>query len=118
MSALIGLQCHLCKAVCPTTAVYVCDKCLGPLEPLYDYDSIHLTREQIASRPKNLWRYRELLPITGDPLTGFHSGFTPLVRCDRLASLFSGEFAHVTARHSGLPASHHPPMAAVAQAQS
>jgi threonine synthase len=87
MSALIGLQCHLCKAVCPTTAVYVCDKCLGPLEPLYDYDSIHLTREQIASRPKNLWRYRELLPITGDPLTGFHSGFTPLVRCDRLASL-------------------------------
>jgi threonine synthase len=86
MSALIGLQCHLCKAVCPTTAVYVCDKCLGPLEPLYDYDSIHLTREQIAGRPKNLWRYRELLPITGDPLTGFHSGFTPLVRCDRLAS--------------------------------
>ncbi|PYR45958.1 MAG: threonine synthase [Acidobacteria bacterium] len=86
MSALIGLQCHLCKALCPTTAVYVCDKCLGPLEPLYDYDSIKLTRDEIAARPKNLWRYRELLPITGEPLTGFHSGFTPLVRCDRLAA--------------------------------
>ena len=39
----------------------------------------------IERRPKNLWRYRELLPITGEPQTGFHSGFTPLVRCTRLA---------------------------------
>ena len=44
-----------------------------------------LTREEIEKRPKNLWRYRELLPITGEPRTGFNSGFTPLVRCDRLA---------------------------------
>jgi threonine synthase len=61
------------------------DRCLGPLEPVYDYASIKLTREQIERRPKNLWRYRELLPITGEPKTGFHSGFTPLVRCSRLA---------------------------------
>ncbi len=85
MSALIGLQCHLCKATFPAEATYVCEKCLGPLEPIYDYASIRLTREQIASRPKNIWRYRELLPITGEPQTGFHSGFTPLVRCTRLA---------------------------------
>ncbi|MEQ1727960.1 MAG: threonine synthase [Vicinamibacterales bacterium] len=85
MSALIGLQCHLCKSTFPAEATYVCEKCLGPLEPMYDYASITLTREQIASRPKNLWRYRELLPITGEPQTGFHSGFTPLVRCTRLA---------------------------------
>jgi threonine synthase len=31
-----------------------------------------------------LWRYLELLPVE-TPLTGFHSGFTPLVRADRLA---------------------------------
>jgi len=71
--------------VFPAEATYVCEKCLGPLEPMYDYASVKLTRELIGSRPKNLWRYRELLPITGEPLTGFHSGFTPLVRCDRLA---------------------------------
>ena len=69
----------------PAEATYVCDKCLGPLEPVYDYAAIHVTRAEIEQRPKNLWRYRELLPITGEPLTGFHSGFTPLVRCDRLA---------------------------------
>ena len=85
MSALIGLQCHVCKATFPALATYVCDKCLGPLEPVYDYDAIKLTREEIESRPKNIWRYRELLPITGEPKTGFHSGFTPLVRCTRLA---------------------------------
>ncbi len=47
MTALIGLQCHLCKAAFPAEAIYVCEKCLGPLEPVYDYSAIHLTREQI-----------------------------------------------------------------------
>jgi threonine synthase len=86
VSALIGLQCHLCKAVCPAEATYVCSNCLGPLEPMYDYGAVKLTRDLIERRPKNLWRYRELLPITGEPQTGFHSGFTPLVRCTRLAA--------------------------------
>ncbi|MBI4485211.1 MAG: threonine synthase [Acidobacteria bacterium] len=85
MSAFIGLQCHLCKTLFPAEAVYVCDRCLGPLEPVYDYAAIRVTRAQIEARPKNLWRYRELLPITGEPRTGFNSGFTPLVRCTRLA---------------------------------
>ena len=85
MSALIGLQCHLCKTPFPALATYVCDQCLGPLEPVYDYGAIKVTREDIARRPNNLWRYRELLPIEGEPRTGFNSGFTPLVRCDRLA---------------------------------
>ena len=43
-----------------------------------------LTRETIAARPRNLWRYHELLPLDGGPRVGFHSGFTPLVRADRL----------------------------------
>jgi threonine synthase len=86
VSALIGLKCHVCGTKFPALATYVCDQCLGPLEPEYDYASITLTRAEIERRPKNLWRYRELLPITGEPQTGFHSGFTPLVRCDRLAA--------------------------------
>jgi threonine synthase len=85
VSALIGLQCHLCKAQFPAEALWACEKCLGPLEPVYDYAAVTITREEIERRPKNLWRYRELLPITGEPRTGFNSGFTPLVRCTRLA---------------------------------
>jgi threonine synthase len=85
VSALIGLQCHICKAQFPAEALWACEKCLGPLEPVYDYAAVKVTREEIERRPKNLWRYRELLPITGEPRTGFNSGFTPLVRCTRLA---------------------------------
>jgi len=85
MSALTALRCHVCKAEFAPAAIYACERCLGPLEPVYDYTAIRLTREIIAARPKNLWRYRELLPIAGEPRTGFNSGFTPLVRCDRLA---------------------------------
>lgn len=86
MSALVGLQCHLCKSVFAPEAVYACGKCLGPLEPVYDYAQVTLTREAIERRPKNIWRYRELLPIAGEPRTGFHTGFTPLVRATRLAA--------------------------------
>jgi len=55
----------------------------------YDYAAIRrtLTRELVESRPRNLWRYRELLPIEGEPHIGLHSGFTPLVRADRLAAV-------------------------------
>ena len=83
-----GLQCHLCGKPYPAEALWVCGDCLGPLEAVYDYARVRetLTREVIESRPRNLWRYRELLPIAGEPRTGFHSGFTPLVRAERLAS--------------------------------
>src|SRR5687768_16724412 len=81
------LRCHLCQTEYPAGALWVCTKCLGPLEVTYDYDAIapRISRALIESRPKNLWRYRELLPIAGEPRTGMHSGFTPLVRADRLA---------------------------------
>ena len=97
MSYLIGLQCAVCQASFPAEALYVCDKCLGPLEARYDTDGINATvsRELIASRPQNLWRYREFLPIMGEPRTGFHSGYTPLVRATRLAEALGVEELYV-----------------------
>ena len=88
MSYLSGLQCSLCQAPFPAEALYVCDQCLGPLEVTYDRDAIRraVSRELIGSRPPNLWRYREFLPLDGEPRTGMASGFTPLVRADRLAA--------------------------------
>ena len=87
MSYFTGLRCSLCEEAFPAEALYVCDKCLGPLEATYDLDGIRqrVSRELIAARPGNLWRYREFLPIEGEPRTGFHSGWTPLVRAERLA---------------------------------
>lgn len=87
MSYFTGLQCSMCGTPFPAEALFVCDQCLGPLEATYDADGIraNVSRELIASRPPNLWRYREFLPIEGEPRTGFHSGYTPLVRAERLA---------------------------------
>ena len=88
MTTLLGLRCHLCGANYPAEALWVCRECLGPLEAVYDYTRVReqLTRDEVERRPRNLWRYRELLPIAGEPRTGFHSGFTPLVRATRLAA--------------------------------
>jgi threonine synthase len=46
-----------------------------------------MRRETVEHRPRNLWRYRELLPIASEPRIGLHSGFTPLVKADRLAAV-------------------------------
>ena len=87
MRVLRGLRCHACSAEYPPEALWVCTKCLGPLEVFYDYRAAReqLTHDLIESRPRNLWRYRELLPISGEPRSGLNSGFTPLVRATRLA---------------------------------
>jgi threonine synthase len=86
MKFVAGLTCHLCGATYPPKALWVCSDCLGPLEVTYDYDAIGkvISRELSESRPRSLWRYRELLPVE-EPKTGFNSGFTPLVRARRLA---------------------------------
>ncbi|HEX6836596.1 MAG TPA: threonine synthase [Polyangia bacterium] len=86
MSFVQALQCKECKKQYPKQAVHVCEDCFGPLEVAYDYAGIQkaLSRETIAKRPGNLWRYRELLPIDGDPTVGLNAGYTPLVRARRL----------------------------------
>jgi threonine synthase len=86
MSFVKGLQCRECGQEYPKKALHVCDVCFGPLEIVYDYDAIKqsISREKIAARDRNLWRYRELLPIDGEPRAGLYSGFTPLVRARRL----------------------------------
>jgi threonine synthase len=81
------LRCRECGRSYPKEAIHICEFDFGPLEAAYDYDAIgrSLTREQITARPQTMWRYRELLPIDGEPGVGTQVGFTPLVRADRLA---------------------------------
>jgi threonine synthase len=87
MSFVKGLQCRECGQDYPKEPLHVCETCFGPLEIVYDYDAIGntISREKIAARDKNLWRYRELLPIDREPQVGMYSGFTPLVKAHRLA---------------------------------
>ncbi len=82
-----ALKCRECGREYPLTATHVCEFDFGPLEVVYDYDRIKrsLTRDSIQSRPKAMWRYRELLPVVDGPTVGMQVGFTPLVKADRLA---------------------------------
>ena len=82
-----ALKCRECGREYPLEATHVCEFDFGPLEVVYDYARIKksLTRKQVESRPQTMWRYRELLPVAGEPTVGFQVGYTPLVKADRLA---------------------------------
>ncbi len=82
-----ALKCRECGREYPLTANHVCEFDFGPLEVVYDYERIKqtLTRAAIQTRPKSMWRFRELLPVAGDPTVGLEVGCTPLIKADRLA---------------------------------
>lgn len=87
MSFVSGLKCKECGAAYGIEPRTLCDHDFGPLEVDYDYDRMKgkVTRESIEAGPRSLWRYRDLLPIEGEPVAGLQSGFTPLVKADNLA---------------------------------
>lgn len=89
MSYVKGLKCRECLRAYPKEPLFVCEYCFGPLEVDYDYERIkkRLSQKEIESRPENLWRYRELLPIDGEPTDGLESGFTPLIRAKNLEKI-------------------------------
>ena len=64
----------------------ICDDCFSPLEISYDYQSLRVTREQIAQGPANMWRYSALLPLPESYRPSLPVGFTPLLRAPQLAA--------------------------------
>ena len=87
MTYVKGLRCVECGREYTVAPVYACEFCFGPLDVTYDYERIKkdMTKQKVESRPHHMWRYRELLPIDGDPVTGFDTGFTPLMKAQNLA---------------------------------
>jgi len=73
MSFVKGLRCRECGKEYPARLQAGCEDCFAPLEVDYDYAAVakSLTQERIASRPANLWRYRELLPLEAEPVVDF-----------------------------------------------
>jgi len=86
MSYVKGLKCRECERKYPKEALFVCEYCFGPLEVDYDYARLkqEVPRSKIEHGPKSLWRYRDFLPIEGEPISGLSSGFTPLLRAENL----------------------------------
>ncbi len=106
--AVSHLECKECKAQYPLEALYVCERCFGPLEVAYDHSrlaggDVDELRRRIQAGPQNIWRYADFLPSTaygrgapggllersgggGSLRTGLPAGCTPLIRVDRLAA--------------------------------
>jgi threonine synthase len=96
--AVTHLECKECGASYPPVALYVCERCFGPLEVAYEQREEALDvaelRRRIQGGPQNIWRYAEFLPLAGGPpgpsgrlasRVGLPAGCTPLIRADRLA---------------------------------
>src|SRR5437016_4308301 len=64
----------------------LCTKCQKPLFPVYDLAAVGraVKREDLATREKSLWRYREVLPLPAEvePVS-LGEGGTPLLRTKR-----------------------------------
>jgi len=88
VSYVKGLKCREtdCGRTYPTEPLHICEFCFGKLEVDYDHDSIGIAidRDTIMRRSPNMWRYREFLPVDGNPTVGVDVGFTPLVRARNL----------------------------------
>ncbi|MBF0274290.1 MAG: threonine synthase [Nitrospinae bacterium] len=86
MGFVEGLKCKECGKTFPKEPIHVCEFCFGPLEVMYNMEEIkkNLSREKIKNGPKSMWRYKELLPIDGEPFVGLNTGYTPLIRAKNL----------------------------------
>src|SRR3954447_11617998 len=82
-----ALKCKECGATYALEARYVCDRCFGPLEVAYTApsDDPEAIKRRIQAGPHTLWRYNDFLPLERAPRAALPTGWTPLVRADRLA---------------------------------
>jgi threonine synthase len=83
---ITGLRCRACSQPTPLGPSYVCARCFGPLEVVYDEAVIGatLSRPAIEARPADIWRYLELLPVERRPARSLPVGCTPLQDAERL----------------------------------
>src|SRR5262245_60029327 len=70
----------------------LCTKCGKPLLVRYDLAkaATSLTRQSLAGRRPDLWRYREVLPVEQEAnIVSLGEGFTPLLHAQNLGAKLS-----------------------------
>ena len=87
MSFETALRCRECGREYPLAPLFSCEFCFGPLEVAYDYGGIResTSRDTIEAGPPTLWRYAPFLPCDPEYKVDLGTGYTPLIRADRLA---------------------------------
>jgi threonine synthase len=97
MAHVRALKCRECGREYEIGPMHVCEFCFGPLEVIYDYESIRkvLDLKSLNFRPHSMWRYKELLPLEGDPTCGNEVGFTPLIRARGLEKVLGAKEIYI-----------------------
>ena len=87
MSFAKALRCRECGREYPLDPIFSCEFCFGPLEVAYDLDGIRaaVSRDSIAAGPATIWRYAPFLPCDPQYKVDLGTGYTPLIKADRLA---------------------------------
>src|SRR5260221_13767995 len=91
------LRCRECQTTWGNQPVSFCQKCFAPLEVAYDWARIskEISKDEIARRPANLWRYKELLPLPEQYDSSLPVGFTPLVQASGLGETFRSKSVYL-----------------------
>jgi threonine synthase len=79
----MNLECIECGKKHDLSTVMNTCSCDGLLEIRYDLSEISFSLKDRTAIPPHVWKYRELLPISGVPISLMEGG-TPLYRCKRL----------------------------------
>ncbi len=83
------LECALTAERCPADEVHNLSRAGKPLLVRYDLDGVKraLSKQALAARPPDLWRYRELLPVRRtEDIVSLGEAMTPLVPLPKLAA--------------------------------
>ncbi|MGC8568704.1 MAG: threonine synthase [Nitrososphaeria archaeon] len=92
MSYVTKMVCSRCgKVYDPREGHVMCEKKdLGRLDIYYDYERVKesLTKSALASRPRDTWRWKELMPVDEKYAVRLGEGGTPLIRATRLAEAY------------------------------
>jgi threonine synthase len=95
VSALSHLECTNCHERCDADRPHnLCPACGKVLFARYDFNQVRttLTKETLADRPWNLWRYHELLPVRrAERRLMLGEGGTPLLDTETLGRTFGFE---------------------------
>jgi len=94
------LVCVHCGAIySPDQIIYTCNRCGHLLTVEYDMDGIDVSRDEWNRRPLSVWRYRELLPVRGEPVS-LQEGGTPLYHLKEIGKELG--IPELYAKHEGM----------------
>jgi len=100
MDTMYRLKCVGCGTEYPADEIiYHCPRCGHLLAVRYPLDAIQVEKATWAKRPLSVWRYRELLPVTIEPVT-LQEGGTPLYHLKKIGEELG--LPHLYAKHEGM----------------